>query len=145
MDPGPKMSTWFIDRTQSTGAYTQWADAYGKFSYQAGLRLQWDRIAYRNAENTATNIVTTGDCSRNSAWPTRSTRKRHQYQSRPLSVQRPAARQQRPESPPGLAVAIQLYRRQRKSRTRLGVRHRPELYAAQQTDDLLRRYVVARQ
>lgn len=46
------MSTWFIDRTQSTGAYTQWADAYGKFSYQAGLRLQWDRIAYRNAENT---------------------------------------------------------------------------------------------
>lgn len=50
--PDPKMSTWFIDRTQSTGAYTQWADAYGKFSYQAGLRLQWDRIAYRNAENT---------------------------------------------------------------------------------------------
>ena len=51
--PDPKMSTWFIDRTQSTGAYTQWADAYGKFSYQAGLRLQWDRIAYRNAENTS--------------------------------------------------------------------------------------------
>lgn len=50
--PDPKMSTWFVDRTQSTGAYTQWADAYGKFSYQAGLRLQWDRIAYRNAENT---------------------------------------------------------------------------------------------
>lgn len=50
--PDPKMSTWFIDRTQSTGAYTQWADAYGKFSYQAGLRLQWDRITYRNAENT---------------------------------------------------------------------------------------------
>lgn len=50
--PDPKMSTWFVDRTQSTGAYTQWVDAYGKFSYQAGLRLQWDRIAYRNAENT---------------------------------------------------------------------------------------------
>lgn len=74
--PDPKMSTWFIDRTQSTGAYTQWADAYGKFSYQAGLRLQWDRIAYRNAENTGYEHRDYWRLSRNSAWPTRSTRKR---------------------------------------------------------------------
>lgn len=33
--PDPKMSTWFIRPHSRRGAYTQWADAYGKFSYQA--------------------------------------------------------------------------------------------------------------
>lgn len=48
----PQSSIWFVDRTQSSGAYTRWADGYGKFAYLVGLRLQWDRITYRNAEDT---------------------------------------------------------------------------------------------
>ncbi|MDE5707118.1 MAG: outer membrane beta-barrel family protein, partial [Alistipes sp.] len=48
----PQSSIWFVDRTQSSGAYTRWSDMYGKFTYLVGLRLQWDRITYRNAEDT---------------------------------------------------------------------------------------------
>lgn len=40
-------SLLFINRLQNGSAYATFADAYGGFSYQAGLRFQWDRISYR--------------------------------------------------------------------------------------------------
>ncbi len=48
--PDTRQTMFFHDRTHSSAAYADWSDGYGRFSYEAGLRLQWDRIAYRAAE-----------------------------------------------------------------------------------------------
>lgn len=38
---------------QSAGAYATFSDAYGGFSYRAGLRFQWDQVAYKSAPQEA--------------------------------------------------------------------------------------------
>lgn len=46
-------SVWFLNRMQHAGAYATFSDAHGGFSYQAGLRFQWDQVAYKDAPQEA--------------------------------------------------------------------------------------------
>ncbi len=46
----PDQSFRFIDHMYEAAAYADWADSYDKFSYNLGLRFQWNRISYRNAD-----------------------------------------------------------------------------------------------